>query len=64
MSDKYIQTDGDMFHEIYSTGPHHVHIMTPENIKGCDMREGEFGKVGSTFENIVLVCLIIQYKNI
>ncbi|KAK1380587.1 Kirola [Heracleum sosnowskyi] len=37
---------GDVFYEIFSTRPHHLHTMTPE-IKGCDLHEGEFGKVGS-----------------
>ncbi|KAK1380584.1 MLP-like protein 34-like [Heracleum sosnowskyi] len=42
-----IKTDGDVFHEIFGTRPHHLHTMTPENIHGCDLHEGEFGKVGS-----------------
>lgn len=42
-----IKTDGDVFHEIFGKRPHHVQTMTPENIQGCDLYEGEFGKVGS-----------------
>ncbi|KAK1380581.1 MLP-like protein 34-like [Heracleum sosnowskyi] len=42
-----IKTDGDVFHDIFRTRPHHLHTMTPENIQGCDLHEGEFGKVGS-----------------
>ena len=42
-----IQTDGDVFHEIFGAKPHNVHTMTPKHIQGCDLHEGEFGKVGA-----------------
>ena len=42
-----IKTDGDVFHEIVSAKPHHMHTMTPQNIQACDLHEGEFGKAGS-----------------
>ncbi|XP_074307355.1 MLP-like protein 31 [Silene latifolia] len=38
---------GDVFHEIFSTRPHHIATMSPSNIHGCDVHEGDFGKVGS-----------------
>ena len=42
-----IKSDGDVFHELFSTRPHHVSNITPANVQGCDLHEGEFGKVGS-----------------
>nr|ACH72969.1 major latex-like protein [Panax ginseng]4REH_A Chain A, Major latex-like protein [Panax ginseng]4REI_A Chain A, Major latex-like protein [Panax ginseng]4REJ_A Chain A, Major latex-like protein [Panax ginseng] len=42
-----IKSDGDVFHELFGTRPHHVPNITPANIQGCDLHEGEFGKVGS-----------------
>ncbi|KAK1380788.1 Kirola like [Heracleum sosnowskyi] len=44
-----IKTDGDVFHEIFSSRLHHVQTMSPENVHSCDLHEGEFGKVGSIF---------------
>ncbi|KAK9671459.1 hypothetical protein RND81_12G031400 [Saponaria officinalis] len=41
-----IKSGGDVFHEIFSTRPHHVATMSP-NIHGCDVHDGEFGKPGS-----------------
>ncbi|XP_017220979.1 kirola-like [Daucus carota subsp. sativus] len=41
-----IKSDGDVFHEIFGSKPHHVHTMASD-IQGCDLHEGEFGKVGS-----------------
>ncbi|KAH6816066.1 hypothetical protein C2S53_011795 [Perilla frutescens var. hirtella] len=38
---------GDVFHELFRNKPHHISTATPEKIKGCDLVEGEFGKVGS-----------------
>lgn len=41
-----IKSDGDVFHELFSSKPHHIHTMASD-IQGCDLHEGEFGKVGS-----------------
>ncbi|KAH9621595.1 hypothetical protein KSS87_016922 [Heliosperma pusillum] len=38
---------GDVFHEIFSTRPHHISTMSPANIHGVDVHEGDFGKPGS-----------------
>ncbi|KAK4479149.1 hypothetical protein RD792_014660 [Penstemon davidsonii] len=38
---------GDVFHELITHKPHHVSITSPEKVQGCDLHEGEFGKVGS-----------------
>ncbi|XP_021774943.1 MLP-like protein 31 [Chenopodium quinoa] len=42
-----INCHGDIFHEIFSTRPHHVSDMSPSNIHACDVHDGEFGKPGS-----------------
>ncbi|KAK4479146.1 hypothetical protein RD792_014657 [Penstemon davidsonii] len=38
---------GDVFHELVTLKPHHVSKTSPEKVQGCDLHEGEFGKVGS-----------------
>ncbi|KAL1802499.1 hypothetical protein ACET3Z_031146 [Daucus carota] len=40
-----IKSDGDVFHELCSSKRHHIHTMASD-IQGCDLHEGEFGKVG------------------
>ncbi|PWA64306.1 kirola [Artemisia annua] len=42
-----IQSDGDVFHEIFRDRPHHISDMSPGCIKGVDLHDGEWGKVGS-----------------
>ncbi|XP_076903984.1 kirola-like [Bidens hawaiensis] len=42
-----IKSDGDVFHEIFRHRPHHISEMSPSNIKGCNLHEGEWGTVGS-----------------
>ncbi|CAK9157592.1 unnamed protein product [Ilex paraguariensis] len=42
-----IKSDGDVFHEIFRHRPHHIKNMSPGNIQGCDIHEGEWGTVGS-----------------
>ena len=37
----------DILHEVFSSKPHHVSAMSPVNIHGCEVHEGEFGQVGS-----------------
>ncbi|CAK9152121.1 unnamed protein product [Ilex paraguariensis] len=39
--------DGDVFHEIFRHRPHHIKDMSPANIQGCEIHEGEWGTVGS-----------------
>ncbi|KAK4481232.1 hypothetical protein RD792_012115 [Penstemon davidsonii] len=38
---------GDLYHELFRYNPNKVADITPEKIQGCDLHEGEFGKVGS-----------------
>ncbi|EYU32958.1 hypothetical protein ABFS82_11G051100 [Erythranthe guttata] len=38
---------GDVFHELIRHNPHQLSNITPGNIQGCDLHEGEFGHVGS-----------------
>ncbi|XP_076941302.1 kirola-like [Bidens hawaiensis] len=42
-----IKSDGDVFHEIFRHRPHHISEMSPNNIKGVNLHEGEWGTVGS-----------------
>ncbi|CAK9152122.1 unnamed protein product [Ilex paraguariensis] len=42
-----IKSDGDVFHEIFRYRPHHIKDMSPANIQGCEIHEGEWGTVGS-----------------
>ncbi|KAL7181340.1 hypothetical protein ACSBR1_040261 [Camellia fascicularis] len=42
-----IKSDGDLFHEIFRYKPHHISTMSPGNIHGVDLHEGEWGTVGS-----------------
>ncbi|KAK4479142.1 hypothetical protein RD792_014653 [Penstemon davidsonii] len=38
---------GDLFHELFRYNPQHISTTTPDKVQGCDLHEGEFGKVGS-----------------
>ncbi|PSR88153.1 Kirola like [Actinidia chinensis var. chinensis] len=42
-----IVSDGDVFHEIFRYRPHHISEMSPANIQGVDLHEGDWGTVGS-----------------
>ena len=42
-----IKSDGDVFHELVRDKPHQISAIAPTHIQGCDLHEGEFGKVGS-----------------
>lgn len=41
-----IKSSTKKFHHMLAGRPQDVPKATPDNIKGCDLREGEFGKVG------------------
>ncbi|KAK3023806.1 hypothetical protein RJ639_043472 [Escallonia herrerae] len=47
VSQASIKSDGDVFHEIFRYRPHHISDMSPGNIQGVDLHEGEWGTVGS-----------------
>ncbi|KAG9160236.1 hypothetical protein Leryth_023798 [Lithospermum erythrorhizon] len=42
-----ITAAGDVFHEFFAIRPHEVSAMSPDKIHGCDLHEGDWGKVGS-----------------
>ncbi|KAG8634757.1 MLP-like protein 28 [Manihot esculenta] len=42
-----INAPTDQFHEVFSCRPHHISNMSPQNIQGCDLHEGEWGKEGA-----------------
>ncbi|KAA8529040.1 hypothetical protein F0562_033472 [Nyssa sinensis] len=42
-----IRSDGNVFHEIFKSRPHHISKMSPDNIQGVDLHEGDWGTVGS-----------------
>ncbi|CAL5399993.1 unnamed protein product [Camellia sinensis] len=42
-----IKSDGDVFHELFRDKPHHISTMSPGNIHGVDLHEGDWGHVGS-----------------
>ncbi|CAH2049013.1 unnamed protein product, partial [Thlaspi arvense] len=42
-----IKSNGDVFHEIFRHRPHHISNMSPDNIQGCDLHQGNWGTVGS-----------------
>ncbi|KFK41516.1 hypothetical protein AALP_AA2G139700 [Arabis alpina] len=42
-----IKASAGKFHHMFTGRPHHVSNATPDNIQGCDLHEGEWGKVGS-----------------
>ncbi|XP_047309683.1 kirola-like [Impatiens glandulifera] len=56
MAEKYLQkmmrhveikSDGDVFHEIFKTRPHHLSDMSPTLVQNFELLEGELGTVGS-----------------
>uniref|UniRef100_A0A5B6Z9M4 Bet v I/Major latex protein domain-containing protein n=1 Tax=Davidia involucrata TaxID=16924 RepID=A0A5B6Z9M4_DAVIN len=47
VSQTEIKSDGDVFHEIFRSRPHHISDMSPDNIQGVDLHEGDWGTVGS-----------------
>ncbi|GAA0162701.1 hypothetical protein LIER_18734 [Lithospermum erythrorhizon] len=42
-----IKAAGDVFHELFGTRPHEISTMAPDKIHGCDLHEGDWGKVGT-----------------
>ncbi|GAB4828755.1 hypothetical protein Ancab_040611 [Ancistrocladus abbreviatus] len=42
-----LRSSGDLFHEMFSSKPHHVKHISPHHIQGCDLHEGQFGTQGS-----------------
>ncbi|CAH8257773.1 unnamed protein product [Arabidopsis lyrata] len=42
-----IKASAGKFHHMFVERPHHVSKATPSKIQGCDLHEGDWGKVGS-----------------
>ncbi|KAL1189911.1 MLP-like protein 34 [Cardamine amara subsp. amara] len=42
-----IKASAGKFHHMFTGRPHHVSNASPGNIQGCDLHEGDWGKVGS-----------------
>ncbi|CAA2984931.1 kirola-like [Olea europaea var. sylvestris] len=38
---------GDVFHDLFKHKPHHISHKIPKLVQGCELHEGEYGKVGS-----------------
>lgn len=46
-ADFEIKAPASKFHEMFHKKPHHVSKASGDKIQGCDLIEGEWGKVGS-----------------
>lgn len=46
-TDVEIKAPATKFHEVLAHRPHHISNVSPNNIQGCDLHEGEWGTVGS-----------------
>ncbi|KAL1192346.1 MLP-like protein 31 [Cardamine amara subsp. amara] len=46
-ADVEIKASAKKFHQLLAGRPQDIAKATPENVQGCGLREGEFGKVGS-----------------
>lgn len=46
-TDVQVKVAANKFHDVFACRPHHVSNMTPGNIQGCELHEGEFGKSGT-----------------
>uniref|UniRef100_A0A7C9E466 Bet v I/Major latex protein domain-containing protein n=1 Tax=Opuntia streptacantha TaxID=393608 RepID=A0A7C9E466_OPUST len=42
-----VKVNGDTFHELFGSRPHHVPNIVPNKIHNCEVHQGEFGKPGS-----------------
>ncbi|GMI75188.1 MLP-like protein 28 [Hibiscus trionum] len=45
--DVEIKASPEQFHDMFTNKPHHVHHTCNDKIQGCDLHEGEWGKVGT-----------------
>uniref|UniRef100_A0A7N0TCK4 Bet v I/Major latex protein domain-containing protein n=1 Tax=Kalanchoe fedtschenkoi TaxID=63787 RepID=A0A7N0TCK4_KALFE len=43
-----IKSNAGDFHDVFSCRPHHISNVSPDNIQGCGMHEGDWGTPGST----------------
>ncbi|KAH0736892.1 hypothetical protein KY290_035597 [Solanum tuberosum] len=42
-----MKANKDVFYDVFTNKPHHVSIMCPFHVQGCELLEGVFGTVGS-----------------
>ncbi|XP_047309676.1 kirola-like [Impatiens glandulifera] len=42
-----IKSDGDVFHELFRSKPHHISNIAPTHIQNVDLHDGDWGSVGS-----------------
>ncbi|KAL4362843.1 hypothetical protein GQ457_04G026150 [Hibiscus cannabinus] len=45
--DVEINASPQQFHDMWANKPHHMHHTCNDKIQGCDLHEGEWGKVGT-----------------
>ncbi|KAL4279093.1 hypothetical protein GQ457_03G010210 [Hibiscus cannabinus] len=45
--DVEIKASPEQFHDMFANKPHHVHNTCYDKIQGCELHEGEWGKVGT-----------------
>ncbi|CAN1286880.1 MLP-like protein 43 [Linum perenne] len=62
-----VRVAADLFHDIFSSRPHHISQMAPDKINGCELHEGEWGKPGSviswTYFHVIEGDHLKHYKN-
>ncbi|KAK8526195.1 hypothetical protein V6N13_017252 [Hibiscus sabdariffa] len=46
-ADVEIKASPEQFHDMFANKPHHVHRACSDKVQGCDLQEGEWGKVGT-----------------
>ncbi|GMI78576.1 MLP-like protein 43, major latex protein like 43 [Hibiscus trionum] len=46
-ADVEIKATPQQFHDMFTNKPHHVRHTCGDKVQGCELHEGEFGKVGS-----------------
>ncbi|KAL4278189.1 hypothetical protein GQ457_03G010460 [Hibiscus cannabinus] len=46
-ADVEIKASPEQFHDMFANKPHHVHHTCYDKIQGCELHEGEWGKVGT-----------------
>ncbi|KAK8655665.1 hypothetical protein V6N13_108237 [Hibiscus sabdariffa] len=48
--DVEIKASPEQFHDMFANKPHHVHHTCYDKIQGCELHEGEWGKVGTVVD--------------
>ncbi|KAK8529201.1 hypothetical protein V6N13_102132 [Hibiscus sabdariffa] len=46
-ADVEIKASPEQFHDMFANKPHHMHHACNDKVQGCDLHEGEWGKVGT-----------------